>query len=92
MTLSKALEISKNTTRDEQPLSLATRSQMFLVLCRYLFSENVSVFENLRKALESFSPSWLPMTHSIPVQSQILSDQTENRQLTVCCPVNRWKL
>jgi len=25
MTLSKALEISKNTTRDEQPLSLETR-------------------------------------------------------------------
>jgi len=63
--------------------------KMFLVLCGHLFPEKVSVFENLRKALESSSPAWLPTAHSIPVQSQILCDQTENGQLAVCCPVNR---
>jgi len=63
--------------------------QISLVLCGYFFPEKVIVFENLKKALESFSPAWRPMTHSIPVQSQILCDQTENRQLAICCPVNR---
>ena len=56
-----------------------------------LFLEKVIVFENLKKALESTFPAWLPTARSIPVQSQILCDQTENRQLAVCCPVNRWK-
>jgi len=65
--------------------------QTFLVLCGYLFPEKVIVLENLRKALESSSPAWLPTTrsipvqspttHSIPVQSQILFEKTENRQL-----------
>jgi len=54
-----------------------------------LFLEKVIVFENLRKALESSSPAWLPMARSIPVQSKILFDQAENRQLALCCPVNR---
>jgi len=65
---------------------------MFFVLCGYLFQEKVIVFENFRKALESSSPAWLPTTYSTPVKSQILCDQTENRQLAICCPVNRWKL
>jgi len=42
-----------------------------------LFLEKVIISENLRKALESSSPAWLPMARSIPVQSQILCDQTE---------------
>jgi len=57
-----------------------------------IYSGKVIAFENLRKALESSSPAWLPMARSILVQSQILCDQTENRQLAICCPVNRWKL
>jgi len=57
--------------------------QTFLVFCGYFFPKKVIVFENLRKALESSSAAWLPMTRSIPVQSQILCDQTENRQLAV---------
>jgi len=65
---------------------------MFLVLCGYPFSEKVSIIENLRKALESSSPAWLPMARSILVQSQILCDQTEKRQLAIWCSVNRWKL
>ena len=32
--------------------------KMFLVLCGHLIPEKVSVFENLRKALESSSPAW----------------------------------
>jgi len=52
--------------------------QMFFVLCGYFFPEKVIVSENLRKALESSSPAWLPTPHSIPVQSQILCDQTED--------------
>ena len=48
-----------------------------------LFLEKVIVFENLRKALETSSPAWLPMARSIPVQSQIFCDQTENRQLAI---------
>jgi len=62
--------------------------QMFLILWGYFFLEKVMVFENLRKELESSFPAWLPTTHSIPVQSQILYDQTQNRQLAMCCPVN----
>jgi len=62
--------------------------QMLLVLCGY-FPEKVIVFENLKKALESSSIAWLPTERSIPVQSQIVCDQTENRQLAICCPVNR---
>jgi len=54
--------------------------------------ENVIVFEKLRKVLESSSHALLPMARSIPVQSQILCYQTKNRQLAICCPVNRWKL
>jgi len=53
--------------------------QMFFVLCGYFFPEKVIVFENLRKALEPSSTAWLLMTHSIPVQSQNLCDQTEDR-------------
>jgi len=45
-----------------------------------LFLENAIVFEKLLKALDSSSRDWLPMAGSIPVQSQILCDQTENRQ------------
>jgi len=52
--------------------------QMFFVLCGYFFPEKVIVFENLRKALEPSSTAWLLMTHGIPVQSQILCDQTED--------------
>jgi len=52
----------------------------------------VIVFLNFRKALESSSIAWLPMARRIPVQSQILCDQTENTQLAIFCPVNRWKL
>jgi len=66
--------------------------QLFLVLCGHLFPEKVSVFEYLKKALESSSPAWLPMARSIPVQSQILCDEIENRQLAICCTVNLRKL
>ena len=62
---------------------------MVLVFLWVLFLENVIVFEKLRKALESSSRDRLLMARSIPVQSQILCDQTENRQLAICCPVNR---
>jgi len=63
--------------------------QMLIVVCEYFFPEKVIIFENLRKGLESSSPAWLPTTHSITVQSQILCDRTEKRQLAISCPVNR---
>jgi len=60
---------------------------MSLALSGYFFLEKYIVFENLGKAPESSSPGWLPTAHSI--QSKILCDQTENKQLAIWYPANR---
>jgi len=64
--------------------------QIFLVLCGYFFSGKSHCF--FERGAGVVLPCLAPPTHSITVLSEILCDQTGNRHMAICCPVNSWKL